>query len=234
MSLAPPESAPARVDGAPFIEKRRSACADGSALLPRLADLGVHLAADLPRVGAATGAVLHLDDDRWIVGFPAELDGDSRERLLRALFAQELGIEAERPLVITQRDKEAWGPFFTWCPLGCITDHTDDIRRGTALEDLCHDVGPAVSTSLSVWSAEHGTEEVRVLAGQICVQPYAQDARRTLPHVSLEVFQDEWMESLGPDELGQVIADLRAHLDALEDLRDRLVQARAQYRRPNS
>ncbi len=42
------------------------------------------------------------------------------------------------------------------------------------------------------------------------------------------------MESLGPEELGAVITKVRSHLDAMEDLRDRLVDARTTYRAVHS
>lgn len=57
-----------------------------------------------------------------------------------------------------------------------------------------------------VWDAEQNTVEVPVLADQICVSPYSENPRRAVPHVSLQVFQDEWMECLEPEELGAVIA----------------------------
>lgn len=68
------------------------------------------------------------------------------------------------------------------------------------------------------------------LRGQIGVDPYSEDPERAVPHVSLQVFQDEWMECLGPQELGAVIKKVRAHLVALEGLGKRLVEALQCYR----
>ncbi|MFD6548501.1 DUF6907 domain-containing protein [Streptomyces sp. NPDC058398] len=234
MPLVLPAPTARNVDVVRFTEQRRAACTDGAPLLPRLTELGVRLCTDLTRVGTGVGAVLRLEDGWWVIGLSSDLEEDTCERVLSSLFLREFGIDTERPLVIMQRDSGLWNPFLTWCPQGCDTDHTDDVQRGTALADLRHDIGPSVSTALPIWDARQGTAEVHFLSGQICVDPYSQDARRTVPHVNLEVSMDDWMECLGPDELSGVIAALRAHLDEMEELRDRLVKARAQYRGPNS
>ncbi|MFD7431173.1 DUF6907 domain-containing protein [Streptomyces sp. NPDC059818] len=178
--------------------------------------------------------VLHLDEDQWVLVLSPGLGVEDQERVVSALFAKELGVDAERPLVIMRRDAGFQGPHLTWCPEGCVTDHADDVRRGTFLADVSHGIGTAAEMTLAVWDAQESTVEAPVLSGQIGVDPYSEDPERAVPHVSLQVFQDEWMECLGPQELGAVITKVRSHLLALEDLGERLVEARASYRRVRS
>lgn len=71
-----------------------------------------------------------------------------------------------------------------------------------------------------------GAADTAVLSGTIRVEPHSSEAERRVPYVSLEVFQEEWMECLGPDELAHVIQTLRAHLNVLDNLCGRLAEAR--------
>ncbi|WP_326647184.1 DUF6907 domain-containing protein [Streptomyces sp. NBC_01750] len=124
------------------------------------------------------------------------LSPETRERVLAWLFAQALDIDSERPLVIQRQEK---GSFATWCPRGCVVDHTRDVTEGAALEDLAHYIGEPAEMTLSIWDAEQGTVDTVVLGGQIAVYPYSQNPERTVPHVNLEVFQDEYMEDPRPE-----------------------------------
>ncbi|MEU9624954.1 hypothetical protein [Streptomyces sp. NPDC048155] len=80
-----------------------------------------------------------------------------------------------------------------------------------------------------MFNVEDGTAEWPVLAGRINVDPYNEDAKRRVPHVNLNVFKDEVMECLSPDDFAAVIAAVRAHCDGLEKVHAQLVQARAEY-----
>ncbi|MFE2023529.1 DUF6907 domain-containing protein [Streptomyces sp. NPDC059499] len=174
--------------------------------------------------------VLRLSEDQWVLVLSPDLGVEAQERVVSALFAKKLGVHAERPLVIMRRDAGFRGPHLTWCPAGCVTDHSDDVRRGTFLADLSHRIGTSAVMTLAVWDARQSAVEAPVLSGQIGVDPYCEDPERAVPHVSLQVFEDEWMECLGPQELDAVTAKVRSHLTVLEDLSERLVEARASYR----
>ncbi|MFC9759015.1 DUF6907 domain-containing protein [Streptomyces sp. NPDC056921] len=117
------------------------------------------------------------------------------------------------------------GQIMETCPSFCRDNHqSDDIG---ALDDLQHGAefeGP----ELAVFGVENGTAEWPVLAGRINVDPYNEDSKRRVPHVNLNVFKDEVMECLSPDELAAVIATVRAHCDGLEKVHAQLVQARAE------
>lgn len=240
MSIALPEAseAPAAVPPPDIADARRAAYEDGQPLLPRLSALGVRIGDSTPGYGTIPGVLLRDVTDvqrEWVVGLADELSPETRERVLASLFAHALDIDSERPLVIQRQEKgKPMGSFATWCPRGCILDHTREVTQGAALEDLAHYIGEHAEMTLPIWDAEQGTVDTVVLGGQIAVYPYSQNPERTVPHVNLEVFQDEYMENLGPDELSDVIARVRAHLDVLEELRGRLVQARFAFRAPSS
>lgn len=161
---------------------RRAAYEDGMPLLPRLTALGVHLARGVPVADGAVGRVLHIDDGQWVIVLPAELAAvTEHERIVSALFAQELGIASERPLVVLRRDRDFKGPFLTWCPPGCVSDHTRDTREGTMLEDVSHDIGAGANLELPVWDAKKGTVDTPVLSGAIRVKPHSSGAVRRAP-----------------------------------------------------
>ncbi|MFJ1699449.1 DUF6907 domain-containing protein [Streptomyces sp. NPDC088252] len=113
------------------------------------------------------------------------------------------------------------------CPAWCTDSHRND--DSGFLEDLSHGTrfdGPG----LAVFDAGHGTLSMPVLAGRINVDPYSDDPRRSVPHIHLEPFQDEVMECLTPDEFAEVITQVRAHCDRLDEVHAQLVKARAEYR----
>lgn len=144
---------------------RRLAYENGRPLLPRLADLGVHVFLGLPGVG-------------W-------RGGDACSPGLR--------------------------------PVGCCPFPVSE-RRG----------------SIAGGWAEQGAREMPALPGRIGVSPYSRNSGHAVSHVVFEVIPAERMESLGPEELGAVITKVRSHLDAMGDLRDRLVDARTTYRAMHS
>ncbi|MFE9045742.1 DUF6907 domain-containing protein [Streptomyces sp. NPDC007818] len=230
MSVALSESALPAVRLADLSAARRAAYEDGLPLLPRLGELGVHLARETALGDGAVSRVLHIGDSQWVISLPSGLATAERERIVSALFARELGVTAERPLVVLRRDRHSKEPFLTWCPQGCVSDHTSAMREGTMLEDISHDIGAGAALELPVWDAKEGTADSRVLSGSIRVEPHSSQASRRVPYVSLEVFMDEWMECLGPGELADVIQTLRAHLDVLDGLCGRLAEARRVYK----
>jgi hypothetical protein len=119
------------------------------------------------------------------------------------------------------------GQIVETCPTWCTDSHQNDGHGH--LDDLAH--GAAFDgTKLRVFDAEHGALPMPVLAGRINVDPYSSDARRNVPHIHLEPFQDEVMECLTPDQFAAVIAQIRAHCDWLDEVHAQLLQARAEYR----
>ncbi|MEV4970604.1 DUF6907 domain-containing protein [Streptomyces scopuliridis] len=123
---------------------------------------------------------------------------------------------------------ETGGQIIEACPAYCTDSHRNDLVG--ALDDLQHGAD-FEGTDLEVFDAEDGTCAWPLLSGRISVDPYSEDARRRVPHISLDVFRDEVMEALTPDEFAAVIAQVRAHCDRLEaGVLPELVRARAEYR----
>ncbi|MFE7566879.1 DUF6907 domain-containing protein [Streptomyces sp. NPDC057539] len=123
---------------------------------------------------------------------------------------------------------ETGGQIVETCPPWCTDPHRNDAVG--ALDDLQHG-SDFEGTDLEVFDAEDGTCAWPLLSGRISVDPYSEDARRRVPHISLDVFKDEVMEALTPKEFAAVIARVRAHCDRLEaEVLTELVRARAEYR----
>ncbi|MFE2497129.1 DUF6907 domain-containing protein [Streptomyces scopuliridis] len=120
------------------------------------------------------------------------------------------------------------GQIVETCAPWCTDSHrNDDVG---ALDDLQHGV-EFDGTVLEVFDTEDGTCAWPLLSGRISVDPYCEDARRRVPHISLDVFKDEMMEALSPEEFAAVIAQVRAHCDRLEaEVLAQLVKVRAEYR----
>ena len=113
------------------------------------------------------------------------------------------------------------------CPEWCEDTHHADQEVGGNLDDLSH--GTAyVATHLPVFDAEEGTLAWPVLAARINVDPYSEDPRRNVPHVTFEPWQDEVMECLDPDDFAAVIAQLRAHCDRLDEVLAKLTRVRGE------
>ncbi|MFE9886841.1 DUF6907 domain-containing protein [Streptomyces scopuliridis] len=120
------------------------------------------------------------------------------------------------------------GQIVETCPSFCTdSHHNDDVG---ALDDLQHGA-EFEGTEMEVFDAEDGTCAWPLLSGRISVDPYSEDARRRVPHISLDVFRDEMMEALSPDEFAAVIAQVRAQCDRLEaGVLAQLAKVRAEYR----
>lgn len=112
------------------------------------------------------------------------------------------------------------------CPAGCTDSHDGDLSGD--LDDLQHGAdfeGVPVEVPDAVW----GSLGMPVLAGRLNVSPYSEFPERRVPHVLLVPWEDVVSEALSPDEFAAVIANLRAHCDALDAVHARLVQAVAEH-----
>ncbi|MGQ4513648.1 DUF6907 domain-containing protein [Streptomyces sp. DW26H14] len=99
------------------------------------------------------------------------------------------------------------------CPSWCTDSHVNDDRG--ALDDLQHGASlPGVDIPVSDWQG--GTVPMPLLAPRIAVDPYSTDPARRVPHVLLEVWQDEYLPPMDAAGTVAVIAAMRAHLDRLE------------------
>lgn len=59
--------------------------------------------------------------------------------------------------------------------------------------------------------------------------PHPEDDRGQAPLVDLQVTETTWIENLGPAELADVAAKLRAQADRLDQAHARLVAARTEW-----
>lgn len=111
---------------------------------------------------------------------------------------------------------------------GCVADHSVEMRTPTHPEDIwCQ----ADSDSVTLPVNESGVpENVRVLSSTLNVMPFSTTIAHRLPHVSIEVMQDAWIEGLDPDGLATVIGTLEERVEQLRRAHAELVVARAEYR----
>ncbi|MFB6873725.1 DUF6907 domain-containing protein [Streptomyces sp. NPDC056323] len=113
------------------------------------------------------------------------------------------------------------------CMRGCTADHSREMQIPTHPDDIwCQ----AVSESVTLPVNESGTpENVRVLGSTLNVMPFSTTIAYRLPHVSIEVMQDAWIEGLDPDGLVTVIGTLEERVKQLRRAHAELVRVRGDY-----
>lgn len=114
------------------------------------------------------------------------------------------------------------------CMPGCDIDHAKDVETPTAPEDICcitwgESIELPVLGSLCNGS---GAEEFCVLSWQIDMHPFSVKMGQRLPHVNIEVLDDQWIEDLDPDALVTVIGQLQKQVDSLRSAHAQLVTVR--------
>ncbi|MFI8942715.1 DUF6907 domain-containing protein [Streptomyces syringium] len=112
------------------------------------------------------------------------------------------------------------------CPEWCGMTHWND--QDGALDDLAH-CSADVSVKVPVFDAAEGTLALPILAARIAVDPYSEDPARCVPHVDFEPAPDDMVECLSPEGFAEIIAQVRAHCDRLDEVLARLVAARAGF-----
>lgn len=161
-----------------------------------------------------------LDQIRAII--EASSDPAATARRALALIAQQDGEHTFTVPLITG------GTFTERCPKGCTRDHSSD-EHGAFLEDIYHLIGREVEMAVNVFDAEQGAVTLPILRASVQVDPYSPNPRFRVPHVNFEPAADDVMEGLDPNEFGVLIGKVRAHLDELDEVHTRLVQARAEW-----
>ncbi|MER6103511.1 hypothetical protein ABT115_14595 [Streptomyces sp. NPDC001832] len=148
-------------------------------------------------------------------GHPDRTKADPVETIghLVTTFGLDLGVEQIRSVdagVVTGRAKArcfvnrlTGQPEQVTCMLSCTADHSAEVDA---------------------------PEFVRVLSSTLNVMPFSTTIAYRLPHVSIEVMQDSWIEGLDPDGLETVIGTLAERVDQLRTVHAQLVKARAEYR----
>lgn len=113
------------------------------------------------------------------------------------------------------------------CMLGCTVDHSLDVQMPVDPDDIwCQSNGGDVTLPIN----DSGTpEHVRVLSSTLNVMPFSKTIALRLPHASIEVMQDAWIEGLDPDGLATVIGTLEERVEQLRQAHTELVRVRAEY-----
>ncbi|MFZ3558357.1 MULTISPECIES: DUF6907 domain-containing protein [unclassified Streptomyces] len=109
------------------------------------------------------------------------------------------------------------------CPEWCESDHDDDMRFGTLLEDFTH---CGAYRSLQVDDTTDTCTEV--LATSIVQTPF--DRKAPAPYVDLQPMPGVLVAAeLEPTQLAALAEQLRAHARALDEQAEQLAAARAQH-----
>lgn len=116
----------------------------------------------------------------------------------------------------------------TTCPDWCDADHENDRETPSHPHDIWHQAD-SNSTLLPV-SRGHTREEVRVLSWSLRVRPFDTDLNLRLPHASVEIMEDEWVEDLDPDAFENVIDTLEERVKAMRRAHAELLRVRAEYK----
>lgn len=134
----------------------------------------------------------------------------------------------DRPRTWSFTDRSTGRLMSVTCLQGCELDHDRESATPIDPDDVwCQSFHKVVTLPIN----ENGTpEEFRVLSITTNVLPFSKTLAYRLPHVSIEVIDDCWIEGLDPDGLETVINTLAERLDAMRQAHSDLVRARAEYR----
>ncbi|MGW6583407.1 DUF6907 domain-containing protein [Streptomyces globisporus] len=113
------------------------------------------------------------------------------------------------------------------CLTGCASDHTTDIATPTFADDIwCQTDRTDITLPID---QNRKVEEFKILGITLNVRPFDEKLSQRLPHASVEVIDDCWIEDLDPDALALVIGTLESRLDVLRDSHTQLIKLRAEY-----
>ncbi|MET7643014.1 hypothetical protein ABZS83_05095 [Streptomyces sp. NPDC005426] len=134
---------------------------------------------------------------------------------------------ATGPQTWTFTSRDTGLPMSFTCLPGCIFDHRNDIATPTFPDDIwCQTARTDVTLPIK---QGYDAEEFRVLGITLNVRPWDAKISQRLPHASIEVIDDCWIEDLDPDALAMVITTLAGRLDVLKAAHTQLVELRAGY-----
>ncbi|MEU8713587.1 hypothetical protein [Streptomyces sp. NPDC048663] len=159
---------------------------------------------------------------------------EAAENTIRTVLAADgldsvLFISAE-PRTWMFLDSESGDPRSFTCMPGCVIRHdtVHEGRKWDPAEVKCW-TRPNGSPRLPVES-EDGFEDVAILSARIQTSPFAPSMSARLPHVVLDVVEDDYsIGGLDPDGLAVVIDTLAERLEALRRTRAELVRLRAPH-----
>lgn len=183
---------------------------------------------ELEFVGDGQWDTLNLDQADELIG--AEAAHLAKLHETRAHLAKLLGGQPEESAPVaagghgraTSAEVAAVHARAPWCE---VTEH--DTTRFRA-DVACYRYGTGVTLPV-FFPGDPEQTGGEVLRAVLDVRPYDENPARHEPVVNLEVIEDHWIEDLDPDALADVIAKLRGHLDELDQVHARLVQARADW-----
>ncbi|MFG2299442.1 DUF6907 domain-containing protein [Actinacidiphila glaucinigra] len=120
-------------------------------------------------------------------------------------------------------------PITLTCMVGCTANHDRDMERAQYPEDIwCQTNGKDVMLPINVTGT---SESYRVLRMTMNCIPFSSKMSERLPHVTIEMIDDHWIDGLDPDGLATVISTLSSQLDRLREAHATLIDVRAEYRR---
>jgi hypothetical protein len=134
----------------------------------------------------------------------------------------------DRPRTWSFTDRTTGELMSVTCLRGCQLNHNHEMATPTDPDDIwCQTFRKNVTLPIN----ENGTpEEFRVLSITTNVLPFSKTLAYRLPHVSIEMIDDCWIEGLDPDGLETVINTLAERLDSMREAHAELIRARAEYR----
>lgn len=120
-------------------------------------------------------------------------------------------------------------PMQVTCMPGCVNDHSRDMATPTIPQDIfCTAPKTTVGVTLPV-SIRYEPELFRVLNVELTMEPYSNRLAERLPHATVEVLDEHYIQGLDPDGLATVINTLAQQVERMRDTHAQLVELRAQY-----
>lgn len=146
-----------------------------------------------------------------------------------AALAQKFAYATGAPRTWSTTDRDTGQPLNVTCMVGCNITHEPDLHApGPAAEILCASYDQENTAELPVGCGADDTPGP-VLSTQIQVQPFHPDPARRLPHASVQVMEDHYIEDLAPDDLAAVIDHFEQRVAAMRVRHTELVRTRAEY-----
>lgn len=121
-------------------------------------------------------------------------------------------------------------PLTVTCMSGCNSLHMEDeAGTATAADVSCVQYDTANTTELAIGCGSQRPDDWATLSVEIHSDPVHPDQARRMPHASIEVTEDHYIEDLDPDGLAVVIDKLDQRVAAMRVRHAELVRIRDEY-----
>ncbi|AVH57862.1 MULTISPECIES: DUF6907 domain-containing protein [Streptomyces] len=139
-------------------------------------------------------------------------------------------IPADKPRTWTVADSDTGMPLNVTCMSGCNTLHLEAASGQAPADEIwCVQYDQANTTELAIGCGNSDLGDWATLSVQIKTEPFHADPAKRIPHASIEVTEDHYIEDLDPDALAVVIDKLERRTAQMRVRHAELVRIRDEY-----